>query len=102
MIYLDYIHEVWNLWLYMNENIKAVALKDSTGKIWTLPPPARHGNLFALLKDNGITHVGIKQGFITNLDRYVDRKEGYIIALAANQIKNTSAPGDTLVSEDLW
>lgn len=46
------------------------------------------------------------QGFITSMDRYVDRKEGYKIALANNQvIHNFHDPDNTdqiLVSEDLY
>lgn len=39
------------------------------------------------------------QGFMTNLGRYVDRKEGANIALIAGQI---DAPTKILFSEDLW
>lgn len=47
------------------------------------------------------------QGFITNLNRYVDRKEGWKIALAANQIVfglGASDNGDNsiLISENLY
>lgn len=38
------------------------------------------------------------QGFITNLDRFVDRKEGGEIAFKANQSKQT----ECLFSEDLY
>lgn len=47
-----------------------------------------------------------KQGFITNTDRYVDRKEAYIIAKASNQIKFgaglTDKENQILISENLY
>ena len=39
------------------------------------------------------------QGFLTNLNRFVDRKEGAEIAFYANQIPEQK---ETLFSEDLW
>ena len=47
------------------------------------------------------------QGFITSLDRYVDRKEGWKIAIANNQVqfgKDCSENGDDsiLISENLY
>ncbi len=40
-----------------------------------------------------------KQGFLTNKNRFVDRKEGAIIAFNADQIKERK---ETLYSEDLY
>jgi hypothetical protein len=86
------------------EKITAVAITDqNTGRVWSLPAPARHGDLVLLLKDYNIILTGSKMGFLTNLGRFVDRKEGWIVASKANQILSTSAPdGTVLVSEDLW
>lgn len=43
------------------------------------------------------------QGFLTNLNRFVDRKEGLIIAKAANQVLDEKeVRGDRLHSEDLY
>lgn len=47
------------------------------------------------------------QGFITNLNRYVDRKEGWKIAKAAGQIKigfeaSESGEDSILISENLY
>lgn len=41
-----------------------------------------------------------KQGFLTSKNRFVDRKEAYLIALEANQIKPTETK--ILISEDLY
>jgi len=42
------------------------------------------------------------QGFWTNKQRWVDRKEGLRVANAANQIKHKHDPQGLLFSEDLW
>ena len=39
------------------------------------------------------------QGFLTNLDRFVDREEGQKVALGSGQLKE---PKNLLFSEDLW
>ena len=41
------------------------------------------------------------QGFITNTDRFVDRKEAALIAICANQV-NVTKVGKELFSEDLY
>lgn len=45
-----------------------------------------------------------KDGFLTNLNRFVDRKEAKLIAIAADQlIGNTHpSPGGGLFSEDIY
>jgi hypothetical protein len=66
----------------------------------------RHHNCYATLSIMGDEKysklmVGREgQGFITNTDRYVDRKEGYYIAYAANQILLNYH--EDLYSEDLY
>ena len=43
------------------------------------------------------------QGFLTNHNRFVDREEGLIIAVNANQVLDMSdVRGDRLYSEDLY
>lgn len=42
------------------------------------------------------------QGFLTNLNRFVDREEALIIAAAAGQIVQKHNPQDELHSEDLY
>ena len=66
----------------------------------------RHHNCFTTLKIlsltnfNSINKNNIIQGFITNLDNFVDRKEGYKIALNFKQIKEKV--NEYLISEDLY
>ena len=85
------------------EIIIAVALKELGGKVWTLPKPARHSDLFAVFIEQGMDHKEATQGFITSTGRFVNRKEGWKIARAANQIlSGGEAEENSLVSEDLW
>jgi hypothetical protein len=73
----------------------------------------RHHNCFATLllagegkKIHLLTDGDKGQGFITNTNRYVDRKEGFKIAKAANQLLNPNLYSTTeeniLTSEDLY
>ena len=62
----------------------------------------RHHNCFTTLSqiENIQKHQTI-QGFITSHDRFVDRKEGMIIARTAGQVAGIN-DGDILMSEDLY
>jgi len=70
----------------------------------------RHGNCIATVKElSGLRSVKLapdgvgelKQGFLTNKNRFVDRQEAMIIARKANQLINEDHT-DTLFSEDLY
>ena len=67
----------------------------------------RHHNCFTTAHILQPTHDYIKicdvQGFITNTNRFVDRKEGWVIAYNAKQINDeNSPPVGTLFSEDIY
>ncbi len=64
----------------------------------------RHHNCFAILgqvlqPNKEYKQLDDKQGFLTNLNRFVDREEGGKIAFEAGQ---TDALVKKLFSEDLW
>lgn len=62
----------------------------------------RHHNIFTTLKCLGVDRLVLGaniQGFITNDDRFVDRKEGGHIAYESGQIDELT---DCLYSEDLY
>lgn len=64
---------------------------------------AMNGELSWTMNRQEIGKVEKIQGFITNENRFVDRKEGLKIALANNQVKDVSdVRGDNLHSEDLY
>lgn len=80
----------------------------------------RHNNCYQTIKDlKGDMNMYLKtldmsdddykkhQGFITSLDRYVDRREGWKIAKANNQIQfgltaSENEEDDILISENLY
>jgi len=73
---------------------------------YRVEPPGRHHDCIWIMRARGIC-VGViavsEEGFWTNQDRFVDRKEGWKIAVAANQIiRECGGPRDTLFSEHLW
>lgn len=86
----------------MSERIISVAIS-AFGIVASLPAPARHGDVLRKLFDfNQTVVVGEdRQGFLTNTGRYVNRRDGAAIALAAGQIDKLQAPPD-LYSEHLW
>lgn len=72
-----------------------------TGYVWC---GRRHHNIITLrseLLGEPTRRETSVQGFITSLDRFVDRLEGNIIAMAAGQALH-NIEGDELISEDLY
>jgi hypothetical protein len=69
----------------------------------------RHGNcIYQMVAITGLRSIPAEageeiQGFLTNLNRFVDRQEGYDIAEAAGQLNDrTSGSSRYLYSEDLY
>lgn len=70
----------------------------------------RHHNIFAQLlalgveeKDYTPPQCHVKQGFLTNDDLFVTRKEAYYIAVNSGQLLTPETPDNpTIQSEDLW
>jgi hypothetical protein len=64
---------------------------------------AMTGELSWTMNRQEMSKVEDIQGFITNQNRFVDRKEALIIALENNQVRDISQiRGDNLYSEDLY
>jgi hypothetical protein len=85
----------------MTERIISVAIS-AFGIVASLPAPARHGDVLRKLYEFNEIAVGAdRQGFLTNTGRYVNRRDGAAIALAAGQTDKLIAAPD-LYSEDLW
>jgi len=81
--------------------IVAAAVKDSTDKIWSLPPPNRHHHIIKELYSRGAEADLDGQGFLLDDGRWIDRKTAAIIALSNDPNKVLIAPPN-LYSEDLW
>lgn len=84
------------------DHVVAAAI-EKDGRIWTLPPPARHHNIISEIHSEIGKQVtrDYKQGFIDQNGRFLSRWEARRIAICAGQIIDTNW-GDELYSEDLW
>jgi len=87
----------------MEEKIKSAAIM-ADGHIFV---GDRHDLIFRIMSKFGVERliaIRGKQGFITTLNRFVDREEGLKIAERENQILKKHFPLDQLLSEDmrLW
>lgn len=90
-------------------NIKGETIESAAilfnGHVYTLPPPARHWDVYnQLIRD----HVkdgemfGETQGFLTNTGRFVRREPAGRIAIKSGQITKLKFNSKALFSEDLW
>lgn len=84
----------------MNIKIEQAAVRWD-GKVFSLPPPARHDSVFkSLITDHGYIEGAVEMGFTTSEGNFVDRREAYEIAVGAGQVEDKGPR--TLISEDLW
>lgn len=89
--------------------IKAAAIKDESGKIWSLPVPARHNHILEHMRLCGVVYKvpsGLlvakgEQGFIDDQGIFLNRIEAGKHAIACSQISYLRWPPN-LYSEDLW
>lgn len=82
--------------------------------LWHAPPPKRHHDIMALMREHGINDVvdPRDQGFIaarviagevqSDTARFVSRAEAALIAHAAGQLIREPTPPNNLTSEDVW
>lgn len=82
---------------YTKEVLVISAIKCQNGKVYL---GRRHNNCFSSMIEKN-EHINSIQGFLTNKDRFVDRKEGEEIARESNQLEGKLI-GSVLSSEDLW
>jgi len=92
---------------FLNPNVEMIvrAAIRYDGTVYSLPAPARHHNVIALMISDGLPNESCalpNQGFVTSTDRFVDRYEGFKIARAAGQLWRSPTPPDMLTSEDVW
>ena len=93
----------------MKEFIICAAIRhEDTGKIYyghrhNQCVDASNGELSWKLNQQEISKIKREQGFITNENRFVDREEGLLIALANKQVLDEKEiRGKQLHSEDLY
>lgn len=88
------------------ERVIAVACLTRDGRIFTLPPPARHADLiFRLMPKMGVPELEIhlcEQGFATNYNWFVSRISARHVAYYQGQLLPRAGKTRQLFSEDVW
>ena len=67
-------------------------------------PGFRHDDCYEVLRKLGVKYINEEQGFLTSCNRFVCRREAWIIAKENNQISPEILKQDylELISEDLY
>lgn len=87
----------------MTERIIAAAIRTHDKMVFSMLPPARHGECFTLMNACRPDCMGKEeQGFVTSHNRFVDRIEAKRIATEAGQLIERAMRLPELYSEDLW
>ena len=83
--------------------VTGVAIMADTGKVFTLPPPARHHDVIRVMAAAGhTTPITGEQGFILSDGRFARRVAAKPYATLAGQILKGRGLLRELYSEDLW
>lgn len=89
------------------EKIIAAACRHPDGGVYSLPAPARHGQVLRLVEacyhfdDSQAAHK-VEQGFVTDHFRFVNRVEARDLADKTGQTSPRDKKLPELYSEDLW
>jgi len=84
------------------EEIKQAAVR-CRDRIYTLPRPNRHSDIYDRIYSENPEDLRYREdGFITTLDRFVDRHEAAVIAMDAHQIISDDFVPYTLYTEDIF
>lgn len=85
------------------EKIDAAAIRLSDGVVVAVARPGRHHDVIRKVKEQNLNLRQAVQGFLIDLNRFVDREEAFKIASSAGQIIRNKPKAITwLYSEDLW
>jgi hypothetical protein len=71
------------------------------GKVWTLPPPARHHDIIKLIIEETGEMVNGEQGFVDDRGNFLNRVQAGQEAIGSGQLMSLPHP-PKLYSEDLW
>lgn len=88
------------------EIIVASAIRALNGDVYSVMKPGRHHHCIAMMHEHYASEVYISgntddNGFMTNTNRYIDRKEARELVIANGQAKYIMHP-EELYSENLW
>lgn len=84
------------------ETITGVALLSRDGRMWSLPAPNRHGNLFALAALQGVDPEPCEQGFVTSRGAFLNRVNALSLVKGNGQKMRNPDAHTQLYSEDVW
>jgi len=82
--------------------IVSAALRTSDGRVWSLPPPARHTDLIRFVFEacaDAMIDGAAEQGFVDSRGDFLCRVDAAAVAFGAGQIATLMG---TLYSEDMW
>jgi hypothetical protein len=97
--------------------IVAAAFRIADGRVFALPPPARHPHVRDFVASLGIDPLRAEQGFVTNYKgEFLDREHAWALICESGQpllpgrvcsatkraIPDDELLGSILTSEDLW
>jgi hypothetical protein len=112
-LFLEYLGRQTELWhsvaMSTSPKIVAAAIKDKDGKVYSVPQPGRHCDVFLTMpRDQRLLEA--VQGFIDETGAFLDRHQAYKVAKENFQIlpaeyyeaNNIAPTPGTLYSEDLW
>jgi hypothetical protein len=75
------------------------------GMTFSLPRPARHHDVLHLMHSLGLPDGPswvTGQGFLLSSGRWVNRRDAWLVAVAAGQLLERDRNGPELFSEDVW
>ena len=88
--------------------VVAAAIRDADGKVYSLPPPARHHTIIRHYHPLLKCSIGDNQGFVLSDGRYARRAAAMTVARRAGQLLpdgrrlRENPNSNELYSEDVW
>ncbi len=88
---------------YAGMKIDRAAVCTCGGKVFSVPQPGRHADVFRLMQEEGeLKPIGAEQGFLLTDGRFVRRIPAKHIAREAGQLLPHAMGFRELFSEDVW
>lgn len=86
------------------EKILAAAIQHPNGFIYTALNPGRHHHVIRFMSAHRVAGLSVtrNQGYLTTHGRFVDRRDGLVMATKHQQIVKKHPASWELYSEDMW
>lgn len=84
--------------------VEAAAIKDRHGKVWTLPRPSRHPDIYRCMSEKNLAWSVREsdKGFLLSNGEFVSRTVAKVIAGLQGQLLPSAGKFPELFTEDLW